>query len=81
MYIFPSFYQSDCEICHFTSKLIDVEKDKLKSFIAFKIVPIRPILRTIVESQIMVPLQSHLTTMLLQLKPMTLAILLESALP
>ena len=42
------------ELCHFISKLIDDEKDILKSFIAFNIVPRESIFQAIEGSQIVI---------------------------
>lgn len=51
---------SNYELCHSISKLIGNEKDSLKYFIAFNIVPHEPIFHAIEGSQIVVSKQSPL---------------------
>ena len=41
---------SNHELCHSTSKLIDNEKDTLKSFMTFDITPRMPVFKVVVES-------------------------------
>ena len=54
---FPSHSSilSDCELCHFTSKLIEDKEDILKSFMAFNITSRKPVFSVVVESQIVIP--------------------------
>ena len=49
------YHLFDRELCHFTSKPIDNEKDTLKSFMTFDITACMPVFGVIVESQIMIP--------------------------
>ena len=46
---------SNYELCYSISKLIDDEKDTLKSFITFNNVPREPIFQAVEGSQIVVP--------------------------
>ena len=47
----------DHELCNSISKPISDEKDTLKSFMAFDIIPRGPVYRVVVGSQIVVPLE------------------------
>ena len=50
----------DCDLCHSNAKLINDEKDTLKSFMIFDITPRGFVFRVVVGSQIVVSQQSFL---------------------
>ena len=51
----PKSSMLDRELCHYTIKPIGNEKDTLQSFMAFDIIPCKPIFRAVVRSRIVVP--------------------------
>jgi len=53
------YHLSNHELCHSTSKSIADEKDTLKSFMEFDIMPRMPIFRMVLGSQIVVPQHNH----------------------